>query len=119
MKRFRCAKGHLIRKGRPEGSVCNTCWDSTPKGLKCGRRSDRRRYWKAVASGLCSQVANRVVVPGDEKKTTRRVRMQKVSLKPKLKRYRNRWGRIDYKFKDRFRSEMIRSGQWKEEEHPL
>lgn len=82
------------------------------------RRADQKRYWLARARGLSSAEAKRLVYPGQDEKNQAKWVHELEQKRPRNRRNYMRWGaRGD--FKARYRAEMIRSGEWKEEEHSL
>ena len=72
-----------------------------------------------TARGLSVLQRIYVVVPGNEVETQKRLERYRQVHRRANRNYQQRWGYPERNFKHRFRQEMIRAGEWKEEEHPL
>ena len=133
--RVRCAaKGHLLNKGHK--TFCHTCRNQTKQG-KAYKKAYNKSYFQIESNKEknCSYVsrhrykcllqkgnwlvANYVIIPGNEAKTQERLAAWQVLSRKSCKKYHERWGNPQNNPVHSHRQEMIREGQWREDEHPL
>ena len=97
-----------------KGKAKNRRYSRSIKGL----RRNSQIYFKKRFKGLSSYLAKYVIIPGNPVETARRWALKQATNRQASRRWYKRWGDMK-KPTVRHRHEMIRSGKWKEAEHPL
>ena len=123
-KRLKC--GHWAKLSRR--NYCDKCYNNSPRGRERnkvynatakGKLRLIRLYFKKRSQGQTAHEAKLVVKILDPMETERRLKQYRLTNKKASQRFRARWGNLNVNPVHRHRWEMVRSGMWKEEEHPL